>query len=130
MKKAILLLAFVFSFTALSHAQTSVTFNIDMKYALENGLFNDFTNDLFLKGNISPLSTSSAGYLEMTDTAPVDSIYSVVVEFPAIYDGDLLEYNFVIKRLLSTENEERKRELTLSGEAEDLPAIKFNSYDW
>jgi len=130
MKKIIYSLAFVLCFTAISQAQTSVTFNLDMKYALENGLFNDLTNDLFLKGNISPLSESSAGYLEMTDTAPVDSIYSVVVEFPAIYDTQLLQYNFVIKRLLTTENEERTRELTLSGEAEDLPAIKFNSYDW
>ncbi|MEO9887858.1 MAG: hypothetical protein ABJR05_05565 [Balneola sp.] len=130
MKKAILLFAFAFSFSALSYAQTNVTFNIDMKYALQNGLFNEFTNNIYIKGNISPLSESSAGYIEMTDTAPVDSIYSVVVEFPAIYDGELLEYNFVIKRLLSTEHEERKREITLSGEVEDLPDIKFNSFDW
>jgi hypothetical protein len=130
MKKAILLFAFVFSFSALSYAQTNVTFNLDMKYALENGLFNDFTNNLYLKGNISPLGENFGSFIEMTDTAPVDSIYSVVVEFPAIYDNELLEYNFVIKRLLSTENEDKKRELTLSGDTEDLPAIKFNSYDW
>lgn len=130
MKKVIFVLAFAFSFTAVSQAQTTVTFNLDMKYALQNGLFNDLTNDLFIKGNISPLSESSAGFLEMTDTAPVDSIYSVVVEFPAAFDNDLLEYNFVIKRVLTTENEDRKRELTLSGGEEDLPAIKFNSYDW
>jgi len=130
MKKAILIFAFVFSFSALSYAQTNVTFNIDMKYALENGLFNDFTNNIYLKGNISPLGENLGSYIEMTDTAPVDSIYSVVVEFPAMYDNELLEYNFVIKRLLSSEHEDKKRELTLSGEAEDLPAIKFNAYDW
>tara|TARA_R110002072_G_scaffold34524_2_gene103205 strand:- start:29153 stop:29524 length:372 start_codon:yes stop_codon:yes gene_type:complete len=123
-------MAFAISFTTLSKAQTTVTFNVDMKYALQNNIFDELTNDIFLKGDISPLGESVGQYLELTDTAPVDSIYSVVVTFPSIYNDDLLSYNFVIKRVLTTEHEERTRELTLSGEAEDLPAIKFNSFDW
>lgn len=123
-------MAFAIGFTTLSKAQTTVTFNVDMKYALQNNLFNDLTNDMFLKGDISPLGESAGQYLELIDTAPIDSIYSVVATFPSIYNNDLLSYNFVIKRVLTTEHEERTRELTLSGEAEDLPAIKFNSFDW
>ena len=130
MKKVILMMAFTISLTAFSQAQTSVTFNVDMKYALDNGLFNTITNKIYLKGDITPLGESQAQYLELTDTAPVDSIYSVAVVFPAIYTNDLLKYNFVIERVLSTEHEERTRELTLSGQPEVLPEIKFNSFDW
>lgn len=130
MKKIILMMAFAVSLTAYSQAQTSVTFNVDMKYALDNGLFNTVTNKIYLKGDIAPLGENKAQYLELTDTAPVDSVYSVAVVFPAIYTSDLLTYNFVIERVLSTEYEERTRELTLSGQPEVLPEIKFNSFDW
>ncbi|XWN37040.1 MAG: hypothetical protein ROO71_13895 [Balneola sp.] len=130
MKKIILMMAFAVSLAAYSQAQTSVTFNVDMKYALDNGLFNTITNKIYLKGDITPLGENQAQYLELTDTAPVDSIYSVAVVFPAIYTNDLLTYNFVIERVLSTEHEERTRELTLSGQPEVLPEIKFNSFDW
>ncbi len=124
------MMAFAVSLTAFSQAQTTVTFNVDMKYALDNGLFNTVTDKIYLKGDISPLGENQAQYLELTDTAPIDSVYSVAVVFPAIYTTDLLTYNFVIERLLSTEHEERKRELTLSGQPEVLPEIKFNSFDW
>ncbi len=130
MKKLILSLAIVFCFAAYAEAQTKVAFNIDMKYALQNGLFKPLTQDIMLKGNISPLGESAFQWVELHDTAPVDSIYTAVVEFPAVYDQKLLEYNFVIRKVLSTEHEDRKREITLSGAEEDLPAIKFNSYDW
>ncbi|HAH50868.1 MAG TPA: hypothetical protein DCL80_06205, partial [Balneola sp.] len=102
MKKVILMMAFAVSLTAFSQAQTTVTFNVDMKYALDNGLFNTVTDKIYLKGDISPLGENQAQYLELTDTAPIDSVYSVAVVFPAIYTTDLLTYNFVIERLLST----------------------------
>ncbi len=130
MKKLILSLALVFCFAAYAQAQTKVHFNLDMKYALQNGLFSPLTEDVMLKGNISPLGESAFQWVELKDTAPVDSIYTAVIEFPAIYDDQLLEYNFIIKRILTNEHEDRKRELTLSGTEEDLPDIKFNSYDW
>lgn len=130
MKKLILSLAAIICFATYAQAQTKVSFQIDMKYALQKGMFNDLTNAVMLKGDKSPLGTSVIQYVQLKDTAPVDSIYTAVIEFPSTHDGKLLEYNFVIKKLLTSEQEDRVRQITLNGGEMELPAIVFNSYDW
>ena len=130
MKKIILSLAALICFATYAQAQTKVTFQIDMKYALQNGLFNQYTQAVMLKGDKSPLGNGVLQHIKLEDTAPIDSIYSAVVEFPSIYNDKMLEYNFVIKKLLSSEQEDRVRQITLNGGEMELPAINFNSYDW
>lgn len=130
MKKIILSLIVLFSFGALVQAQSMVTFQVDMKYAKQNGLFNDLTNSLVLVGDLSPLGTRPSQYITLKDTAPIDSIYTAVVTFPASLNDKKLKYNFIINKLLTSEKEDRVREITLNGGDMELPAIKFNAYDW
>lgn len=130
MKKLILSLTAIICFATYAQAQTKVTFQIDMKYAIQNGIFNDFTSDIMIKGDKSPLGTGVLQYVKLEDSAPIDSIYTAVIEFPSTYNDKVLKYNFVIKKLLTSEQEDRTREITLSGGEMELPAIMFNAYDW
>jgi len=125
------LLLFIFLFgTGRAFAQSKVTFKVNLKPLLKDSTVIPKRDDIYLKGNVFPLSSTKKVY--MKDTAPVDSIYQVTVDFPYSAMGKQLDYNFFIynpdKDKLMKEH--RSRQLKLQEGDQKLKAIYFDSYAW
>ena len=125
----LLLLIFLFG-TGSVFAQSKVTFKVNLKPLLKDSTVVPKRDDIYLKGNVFPLSSTKKVYME--DTAPVDSIYQVTVDFPYSAMGKQLDYNFFIynpdkDKLIK---EHRSRQLKLQKGDRELKAIYFDSYVW
>lgn len=109
-------------------AQTKVFFNLDMRRALQDSLFIPPIDKVKLVGNIQPLNGYTSIYLN--DTDPVDSIYTVEIDFPRRYEGETLTYNFVLQFQRKTMEEEGTRSIKITGKEIELPPIQFGAFAW
>jgi len=120
---------FVISLFSISvTAQTKVSFNLDMKQPLKDSLFIPIKNKVKLVGNIPPLNGSRIVYLY--DTEPIDSVYTVEIDFPRRYEGQILDYNFVVQLQNENRTENGARTLKLFGKEIILPAMQFGAFAW
>ncbi|MTI89167.1 MAG: hypothetical protein FH748_14515 [Balneolaceae bacterium] len=109
-------------------AQTSITFNLNMKPMLEDSSFIPGKDLLKINGNLYPLGRGKDKILK--DRSPIDSVYSVEISFPSRYEGEKLTYNFYIVKPKKTIREIRPRILVLSNRDTVLPPIIFNAFAW
>ncbi|MBO6584936.1 MAG: hypothetical protein JJ953_02400 [Gracilimonas sp.] len=109
-------------------AQTTVTFNLDMKRALQDSLFIPSTDKVILVGDVRPLNEINEIYLR--DEEPIDSIFTAEVTFKRYLDGDQISYNFVLDTQSKKYKEPRPRSLRLSGNDMILPPIQFGATAW
>lgn len=121
--------SFIVSILSLTvSAQTKVTFNLNMKQALQDSIFIPPANKIKLVGDIQPLNGFRTIYLY--DTEPIDSVYSVEIDFPWRYEGQTLTYNFVIELQNKTLEEQGTRAIKLNGKEIELPPIQFGAFAW
>ncbi len=127
MKKVIFLFISFIAFSVTAFAQTKVTFNINLKPMLLDSTFIPGQEFLEVKGDLRPFTRTTT--FQMTDETPIDSVYSVTIEFPSRYNGQILTYNYVIKSLTKKErNEFLPRTLDLKGKEIVDPPYYFDSF--
>lgn len=129
MKKIILLvITYLFCFTALSYGQSTVTFRVNVSYEIENGLFNPEENSVQLLGNVHPLTMNRE--LTMTPSETDSTTYEADVRFPNDVQQQPLNYRFRLKIDNRYMNEDVPRNLVIPSQSVKLDAIFFNSYAW
>lgn len=133
MKRCLLLLLLmsigILSGVESAVAQTTVTFNVNLKPQLENGDFIPGRGDkIELTGNIIPLRPGV--YLRMRDQEPIDSVYSVTVPFSRNQQDRSLSYNYVLTIDGETLSEDSPHRIVLRGRAINLDALYFGSNVW
>lgn len=114
--------------SATISAQTKVFFNLDMKRALQDSLFIPATDKVKLVGNLQPLSGFRTIFL--TDTAPIDSVFTVEIDFSRRLEDQTLTYNFVLQLEKETLEEQGTRTIKLRGKEIELPPIQFGAFAW
>lgn len=124
----LLLGAFSLIGSSTIEARQQVTFNVNLKPQLEDSIFVPGRDQLQLVGNLQPINTARPYFL--TDTEPIDSVYSITINFPGRFRNQTLVYNFemMVNYIKQTESLER-RLLLRSGEVE-LDALYFNAFAW
>lgn len=79
-----------------------------------------------IQGNLIPFSEIHT--ISMRDKPPADSIYVTTVRFPSLVNGEVLEYNFMIRTKSNTITERRLRLLPLKGQEQVRPVAGFNNF--
>jgi len=128
MKKTFFVLLVLFTSATFAKAQVSVTFKVNLKPQLEDSIYVPGRDQIYLKGNIFPLTNSKKIF--MKDGTPADSVFEAMVEFPATASGKKLQYNYFIftpDRLLK---EHLPRHLQLKEGQTELDALYFDSFAW
>lgn len=108
-------------------SQNKVTFNINLKPQLEDSTFIPNRDAVFLVGSTYPLRMTRP--LTMRDEAPIDSIYTVEVNFNRNQMNAMVEYNFILQINYTQRKEDRVRSLNIRGD-ERLDALYFNAFAW
>lgn len=108
-------------------SQAKITFNINLKPQLEDSVFIPGRDQVYLSGNTYPLRSTRP--LVMKDTEPVDSVYTVEVNFNSNELNTLLEYNFVLVVNSIRMQEDLPRNVEIRG-TETLDAMYFNTFAW
>lgn len=109
-------------------AQSSVTFNVNLKPQLEDSTFVPGRDKLEIIGDIRPLSMLRA--FQLTDTEPIDSVYSVTLNFSTRFKRQTLTYNFIMTANDVKLTEVLERNLTLQNREVSLDALYFNAFAW
>ncbi len=124
-----ILLVFTFSLTSSEiHARQQVTFNVNLKPQLEDSIFIPGRDQLQLVGDFQPINTARPYFL--TDTEPVDSVYSVTINFPGRFRNRTLTYNFEMTINFIKQTEDLERQLQLPVGEMSLDALYFNAFAW
>ncbi|MFV1884475.1 MAG: hypothetical protein ACMZ7B_08310 [Balneola sp.] len=125
-----LLLLGVFSLFGSStiEARQQVTFNVNLKPQLEDSIFVPGRDQLQLVGNLQPINTARPYFL--TDTEPIDSVYSVTITFPGRFRNQTLIYNFEMTVNYIKQKESLERRLLLRTGEVELDALYFNAFAW
>lgn len=108
-------------------AQSTVTFNLNLKPQLEDSVFIPNRDKVFLVGSTFPLRLNRP--LVMRDEDPIDSVYTVEVMFNRDQLNTLAEYNFMLSINSNQLKEDIPRRLEIRGK-EILDALYFNSFAW
>jgi len=111
-----------------SYGQAKITFKVNLTPQLEDSVFIPDRDQIYLKGNVFPLSSSQKVY--MKDTAPVDSVYEATVNFPSSASGKRLNYNFYIRTPDQTMTEQMQRQLGIGSKDVELNSTYFNRFAW
>lgn len=131
MKKIIfqlLLIGICYNFSVSPlQAQSTITFQVNLKPQLKDSVFIPGRDAVTLTGNIYPITN---GEITLKDEAPRDSIYTVEVKFPGSYTGKKLEYNFVLETEQQTIKESMPRQLGIRSGTFTLDALYFDSFAW
>ena len=127
-KHTLLGLLIVVAATNVGLAQSEVTFKVNLTPQLEDSVFIPGRDQIYLQGNVYPLSNRQKTYLK--DHAPADSVYEVSVRFPSRVIGQQLSYNFFIETPQNTKEEQMPRNLQLRSRDQELDALYFNSFAW
>jgi hypothetical protein len=116
--------------TATTHAQSEITFKVNLSPQLEDSSFIPGEDQIYLKGNQYPLGNNKKIYLK--DVSPIDSVYEATVTFPPSAKGKQLNYNFYIQKPQKTDpiTESMQRSLNIRSEDQELGAIYFDSFAW
>lgn len=122
---ALLLLSLTFK---PAEARQSVTFNVNMKPQLEDSTFVPGRDQLQLVGNVAPINSLRPFYL--IDTEPIDSIYSVTINFSPRFRNQTITYNFEMTANYRKYTEVMERNLRLINNEVSLDALYFNAFAW
>lgn len=116
--------------TATMHAQSEITFKVNLSSQLEDSTYIPGQDKIYLKGNQYPLGNNKKIYLK--DVSPVDSVYEATVTFPPSAKGAQLNYNFFIQKPQKAKpmTESMQRSLNIQSEDQELGTIYFNSFAW
>lgn len=124
-----LLLFVILGFTTPIIAQsTEVTFNLNLKPQLVDSTFIPGRDYVMVVGDLYPLKGINPFYL--TDTSPVDSVYSITVRFPGRTMNQSLIFNFEMVLDQRKQKEMMPRSVLLSGGELKLDPLYFNSFAW
>lgn len=113
-------------------AQSEVTFNVNMLPHLKDSAFVPGRDQLKIVGNLYPIDLNRVYLLE--DTEPVDSVYSITIDFSTRYRGKTLKYNF--EMVINEERQPRvlkevmERTLLLRPGEVSLDPLYFNAFAW
>lgn len=125
---AVVLIFLIGSSSVNVYAQSKVTFNINLKPQLEDSTFIPGRDLVQLVGSIRPINTARPTYL--VDSEPVDSIYSVTVDFSSRYRNQTLTYNFELRVNFERRKETLPRTLLLSLREIELDPLYFDAFAW
>jgi len=109
-------------------AQSSITFNVNLKPQLEDSTFLPGIDQIKIIGDLYPLNTPNPYYL--IDEEPVDSIYSITVRFSSRFRNDMLTYNFEMMANYIRLTEVMPRSIQLQGRDVELDPLYFNAFAW
>lgn len=123
-----LVICFLVAFINSATAQTTVTFNLNLKPQIQDSLFIPGQDVAEITGNIYPLGLSRPMILK--DLAPKDSIYSIEISFSRTNIGKTLQYNFTLQTERGIISEDKPRVIQLLREDQDLDAIYLNAFAW
>ncbi|MBO6792466.1 MAG: hypothetical protein JJ895_01055 [Balneolaceae bacterium] len=110
------------------NAQTSITFNVNLKPQLEDSTFVPGRDQIKIIGDKYPIDTPNPYYL--VDEAPKDSIYSVTIRFSSRFRGQMLNYNFEMTSNYTKLTEVLPRSVQLQGREVELDPLYFNAFAW
>ena len=130
MRKQLLALAAILLLsTAISQAQTTIKFAVNIKPLLEDSVFVPPLDYVELSGDQYPLGQYK--YLRMRDEEPVDSVYSVEVTFPRRLLNRQLSYNFILRRPEQGDMfESMPRNLLIRGNDVAIDTLYFDAFAW
>ncbi len=123
-----LVLLVVLVFATDAFARQEVTFNVNLKPQLEDSIFVPGRDQLKLVGSLQPINTARPYFL--TDTEPIDSVYSVTINFPSRFRNQTLVYNFEMTVNYRKLTEDLERQLLLRQGEVELDALYFNAFAW
>lgn len=127
--RALLFLIFSLLISGSAFAQSKITFNVDMRSELEDSVFVPSRGDVLeIKGDFYPLNNPRG--LVMVDDEPIDSVYSITVNFSSRYRNKSLTYNYFMTVNGQTRTEVLPRSLQLQGREIDLTPLYFNAFSW
>ena len=109
-------------------ARQQVTFNIDIKPQLEDSIFIPGRDQLRIVGNLQPINTARPYFL--SDEEPIDSVYSVTINFPQRFRNQTLIYNYEMTINYVKQTEDLERQLLLRQGDVELPPLFFNAFAW
>ncbi|MBO6524751.1 MAG: hypothetical protein JJ971_13050 [Balneolaceae bacterium] len=118
----------ILCFSAEALARQEVTFNINLKPQLEDSVFIPGRDQIRLVGSLQPINTARPYYL--TDTEPIDSVYSVTINFPTRFRNQTLVYNFEMTINYRKLTEDLERQVLLRQGEVELDALYFNAFAW
>ncbi len=123
----LLLLILSFSYKP-AEARQSVTFNVNMKPQLEDSSFVPGRDQLQIVGNVPPINSLRPYYL--IDSEPIDSVYSVTINFPSRFRNQTISYNFEMTANYRKYTEVMERSVRLLYNEVSLDALYFNAFAW
>ena len=128
MRKQLLALAAILLLSnAISQAQTTIKFAVNIKPLLEDSVFVPPLDYVELSGDQYPLGQYK--YLRMRDEEPVDSVYSVEVTFPRRLLNRQLSYNFILRRPEQGDMfESMPRNLLIRGNDVAIDTLYFDAF--
>ncbi len=111
-----------------AEARQSVTFNVNMKPQLEDSTFVPGRDQLQIVGNVPPINSLRPYYL--IDTEPIDSVYSVTINFSSRFRNQTISYNFEMTANYRKYTEVMERNVRLLHNEVSLDALYFNAFAW
>ena len=114
--------------TLTVNAQTSITFNVNLKPQLEDSTFIPGRDQIKITGDLYPINTPNPYYL--IDEEPIDSVYSITIRFSSRFRNQMLNYNFEMMANYIREVEVLPRSIQLQSREVDLDPIYFNAFAW
>jgi len=123
-----LLISCIVLFSSNAAFAQKVTFNVNLKPQLEDSTFIPGRDQLKVIGSVQPISLATPYYL--TDQEPIDSVYSVTINFSPRYRNQTIIYNFEMTVNYRKIAEDLERELYLQQGESTLDALYFNAFAW
>ncbi len=105
-----------------------ITFNVNLKPQLEDSTFIPGRDQLRVIGSAQPISLATPYYL--TDQEPIDSVYSVTINFSPRYRNQTIVYNFEMTVNYRKIVEDLERQLLIQQGEVELDPLYFNAFAW
>tara|TARA_R110000868_G_scaffold304437_10_gene565154 strand:- start:27860 stop:28249 length:390 start_codon:yes stop_codon:yes gene_type:complete len=105
-----------------------VTFNVNLKPQLEDSTFIPGRDQLTLVGSVTPINTATPYFL--TDQEPIDSVYSVSINFSPRFRNQTITYNFEMTVNYRKLTENLQRQLLIQQGDVELDPLYFNAFAW
>lgn len=121
------ILLITIGYSEYAYAQSSITFQVNLKPQLEDSVFVPGRDIAKITGNTYPLTGKG---VILKDTSPKDSIYTIEVKFPGSATGKEISYNFVLNVGDKVINESMPRSIRLRQGDFTLDALYFDSFAW
>lgn len=110
------------------YAQVDVTFQVDIREFIENGMFDPERDHVELIGDQSPLSGVQP--VKMDPHKETSSLYTKTVTFSEVKSNKPLQYQFRVMINYRYRNEDIPRTIRIPSKDKTIDAMYFNSYAW